>query len=168
MFPEFPPSPRQALLGLLAAHLLALSPMRSATAQASPDRHTDAMIAVIKYWRTVMGPTTTVEACPQPPQEPARLEAELRRALLETELVNVRVPARCYEGDAPSDSSGRPVMRLEGVLQMGDSTILHGFTWIDRHRYVGMIFSLTDGPRVAVKSMWTSAITHLDRIEKRL
>jgi hypothetical protein len=166
--PELCPPLRNALLGFLAIQLLALMPVRMATAQAAPDRHSSGMIAVIKYWRTVMGPAGTVEVCPQPPQEPAQLERELRRGLLETELVNVRVAARCHEGNSPIDSGDRPVMQLLGVIQMGDSTVLHGFTWIDRHTYVGTIFSLTDGPRVAVKSMWNSAITHLDRIEKRL
>ena len=158
----------RAIVAVLAAQVLALLPATTATGQAAPEPHAASMIAVIKYWRTVMGSTGTVEACPHPSQEPDQLERELRRGLLETELANVRVPTRCHEGDAPVDTYARPVMRLEGVLQMGDSTVLHGLTWIDRHRYVGTIFSLTDGPRIGVKSMWNSAIIHLDRIEKRL
>ena len=168
MVPGFRPPMRHALVAILAAQLLALLPATTANGQAAPERHATAMIAVIKYWRTVMGSTGTVEACPHPSQEPAQLERELRRALLEPELANVRVPTACREGDAPIDTYARPVIRLEGVLQMADSTVLHGLTWIDRHRYVGTIFSLTDGPRIFVKSMWNSAIIHLDRIEKRL
>jgi hypothetical protein len=168
MFAGFHPPLQHALVAIFAVQVLVPLPATTATGQATPDRHAAAMIAAIQYWRSVNGPTGTVEACPHSSQEPAQLERELRRTLLETELENVRVPTRCHEGDAPIDTYARPVLRLEGVLQMGDSTVLHGFTWIDRHRYVGTIFSLTDGPKLAVKSMWNSGIIHVDRIEKRL